>query len=418
MLHQFVRYPQATGRHHNPVLGQQLEHRTAKPTGHPVLFHRQHRTAPGRQGQQFGRVQGADKARVDHRSGNALVRKLLGGFQGRVGQGSDGHDQHVLAIAQQLGLANGNCLDVGIQGNAEATAPRKAHRRRSGIANRRGQKVLEFVLVLGRHHQGIGKVSKIRNVEQPLVGGPIAAHQPSPIQGKGHVQVLKADIVHHLIVGALEERRIDCGNGLHALAGQARRKGHGVLLGDADVVEALGKLALKTVEPGSGRHGGGNGHDAIVLPGQTNQSIGEDSRVGGRRRLGRGELAGIHIETRHPMVFERVGLGGRIPVPLLGQRMDQHRTTALGHHLLGVLEGLQQDFHPVPLNRAHVTKVQGLKEQSGGKENLERLLGLPGPVEHVPGQAAQELLCPALHAAHHGGRHLAREVRGHGAHVR
>ena len=158
-----------------------------------------------------------------------------------------------------------------------------------------------------------------------------------------------------------------------------------MLLGDTHVVEALGKFALKTVESGSRRHGGGNRHDAIVLPSQTNQGIGEDPRVGGGRRFGRGKLAGIHVETRHPMVFERVGLGGRIPVPLLGQRMDQHRATALRHHLLGVLEGLQQDFHPVPLNRAHVTKVQGLKEQSGGEENLERLLGLPGPVEHVPG---------------------------------
>ena len=184
-----------------------------------MFFHRQHSTAPRRQGQQSVRVQRADKARVDHGSGNTLVRKLLGGFQGRVGQGSDGHDQHVLAIAQQLGLANRNRLDVGIQRNAETTAPRKAHRRRSGIANRRSQKVLELVLVLGRHHQGIGKVSKVRNIEQPLVGGPIAAHQPSPIQGKGHVQVLKADIVHHLVVGALEECRIDRGNGLHALGG-------------------------------------------------------------------------------------------------------------------------------------------------------------------------------------------------------
>ena len=98
---------------------------------------------------------------------------------------------------------------------------------------------------------------------------------------------------------------------------------------------------------------------------------------------------------------------------LLREGVDQYRAAAGGHHLLRVLEGLQHNVHAVPLNRTHVAEIQGFEEQAGGEENLQRLLGLPGPMQHVTGQAAQKLLRPTLHAPHHGGGELSREIGRH-----
>ena len=56
-----------------------------------------------------------------------------------------------------------------------------------------------------------------------------------------------------------------------------------------------------------------------------------------------------------------------------------------------------------------VAEAERLEEQAGRDEDLERLLGLVRPVQHVAGQRAEELLRPALHAPHHRRRELARE---------
>ena len=42
-------------------------------------------------------------------------------------------------------------------------------------------------------------------------------------------QALQRDVVHDLVVAALQEGRVDGRDGNHALARQARRKRHGVL---------------------------------------------------------------------------------------------------------------------------------------------------------------------------------------------
>ena len=67
-----------------------------------------------------------------------------------------------------------------------------------------------------------------------------------------------------LVVGALEEGRVDRRHRLHALERQAGREQDGVLLGDAHVVVAVRQLLLKDVESGAGVHGGGDAHHALV----------------------------------------------------------------------------------------------------------------------------------------------------------
>ena len=55
-------------------------------------------------------------------------------------------------------------------------------------------------------------------------------------------------------------------NGLKPSVGEAGGEGHRVLLGDADVEDALGKALCETVEAGARRHCGGDRDDLVVAP--------------------------------------------------------------------------------------------------------------------------------------------------------
>ena len=41
------------------------------------------------------------------------------------------------------------------------------------------------------------------------MGWPVGTHQTGAIYGEAHRQALDRNVVHHLVVGALEERRVD-----------------------------------------------------------------------------------------------------------------------------------------------------------------------------------------------------------------
>jgi hypothetical protein len=61
----------------------------------------------------------------------------------------------------------------------------------------------------------------------------------------------------------------------------------------AHVEVALGKMRPEKIEPGARRHGGGNGHNALVLARQLGHHVRENFRVGGQP--GRLRHAGLRI---------------------------------------------------------------------------------------------------------------------------
>ena len=75
--------------------------------------------------------------------------------------------------------------------------------------------------------------------------GPVGADEPGAVEGKAHGQALDRYVVHDLVVGALQEGRIDHRERLHALDGEPAGEGHRVLLGDAHVEGALGELSCR-----------------------------------------------------------------------------------------------------------------------------------------------------------------------------
>ena len=188
------------------------------------------------------------------------------------------------------------------------------------------------------------------------MGGAVLADHPRPVDGEQHGQVLDGHVVNRLVVGALQEGRVNRDHGAASARGQARGESDGMLLGDADVEVAVGKLLRKANQPRALAHGGGDGDQFGVASRGRASPAPEHLRVarffgvggGGRqRRLGGVEFAD-RMET-HGVVFRR-----QIAFALDG--LDVHE---LG---LGVAESLAQHVDQgdrvVPVDGPDVLQAQ------------------------------------------------------------
>ena len=92
----------------------------------------------------------------------------------------------------------------------------------------------------------LGTAAEIGDVEGARMGRAVSADDSGAVDGEANRETLNRDIVHDLVVGALQERRIDCAKRLEALGGEAGGEGHRMLLGDADIEGAFGKLLART----------------------------------------------------------------------------------------------------------------------------------------------------------------------------
>ena len=127
---------------------------------------------------------------------------------------------------------------------------------------------------------------------------PVRADKTGAIHREAHRQRLDRHVVHDLVVGALQERRIDRGERLHAFGGKTGGERHAMLLGDADIEGALGKLLREQIEARARRHRGRDGDDAIVLLGFRDQRFAEHFLILRRLRGRLALLAGEHVEFR------------------------------------------------------------------------------------------------------------------------
>ena len=147
--------------------------------------------------------------------------------------------------------------------DADAVAARIAQRGRPVVDRHLGRDhVHQFGLVGRRHQHEARQAAEIGDVERAGVGRAVGADQAGAVDREAHRQALDRHVVHDLVVGALQEGRVDRGERLVALGGEAGREGHRVLLGDADVEGALREGLAEHVDAGAGRHRGGDRDDA------------------------------------------------------------------------------------------------------------------------------------------------------------
>ena len=179
-------------------------------------------------------------------------------------------------------------------------------------------------LIGGGHDDKARQVGKKRHVERPRMRRAVGTDQTRPVDGKAYGQALDRHVMHHLIIPALQEGRINRAKRLPPTGGQTRAEGHRVLFGNAHIKGALGEPRAKDVQPGAIGHGGGDGDDLGVHLGLGDQRFGKDLGVG--RRVGGGLflLACHHVKLGAGMATVGRVFRRGIALALLGQHMDEH----------------------------------------------------------------------------------------------
>ena len=89
------------------------------------------------------------------------------------------------------------------------------------MRRRRGDHVHQFGLVRRRHHHHTRQIGHEGHVERPGMRRAIRPDQTGAINRKPHRQPLYRHVMHHLVITALQERRINRAERLHP----ARRQG-------------------------------------------------------------------------------------------------------------------------------------------------------------------------------------------------
>ena len=235
------------------------------------------------------------------------------------------------------------------------------------------QHPLEFRLILGRHHREVGDGSHVADVVLTLVRRSIGTDDAGPIEHEGHRQVLDADVVDELVVGALQEGAVDGHNRPQTFTGHTCRQGDRVLFGDADIHVLLGNSFLQQIQAGSSGHGGGDAHHAAVLFAELDQGLAEHLAVTGRFRfLRRNGLTGAQIKSGLGVVADLICLGIGVTLSFLGDDMNQNGATIT----VGGLEGPHHFADVMAIDRPHVGEAQLFKHGThlGNRETTHAAL--------------------------------------------
>ena len=158
-------------------------------------------------------------------------------------------------------------------------------------------------LVGRRHHDEARQAAEIGDVERARMRRTVGADEPGAVHREAHRQALDRDIVHDLVVGALQEGRIDDGERLVAFGRQAGAERHAVLLGDADIEGTVGEFLAEVIEPGATRHRGRNRHDLGILARFLDEALGEHLGVLRRVRFRLRLHAGDDVELDHAVIL-------------------------------------------------------------------------------------------------------------------
>ena len=219
------------------------------------------------------------------------------------------------------------------------------------------------------------------------MGRPVVAGDTGPVDAEHHRQPVEPDVEVDLVDGAGEERRVDGDHRPEPAHGHARGGGDGVLLGDADVDDALGPSLLERAQAGRPGHGRGDGHQIGPALAQFDHRPGEDlGEAAGSPAWG----SGGHVEAGRVVEAPlAVGLGRAVAPSLLGEDVDDDRPVVLR----GEGEDALHPGHVVAVDRPHVADTEVLEEAGGADDHLPGRG--PDPVD-----AAVEVLPDLGHAPH------------------
>ncbi|MNV13154.1 hypothetical protein D3C71_1037850 [compost metagenome] len=162
-----------------------------------------------------------------------------------------------------------------------------------------------------------------------------------------------------LVVGALEEGRVDRHHRLDAVAGHAGGQGHRVLLGDGHVEVALGVFLAETHQARAFAHRRGDAQQPGFGGGGIAQPVAEDIGIGGLLGAALGDQALVRVERAHGVIADLVAFGALVALALGGHHVQQLQA-------LEALERLQRGHQcrdVVAVDRAGVMETHLLEER-------------------------------------------------------
>ncbi len=314
-------------------------------------------------------VERLGEARVRNRGREPQRGQFVRRLQALAEPRAVGEERDLVALAHDAALADFERPPFRGQRQAHALAARITQRRRAVIIGGLGRDhVDELHLVRRRHQHEPGQAAEIGDVERAGMGRAVGADQPGAIHGEANRQLLQRDVMHHLVIGALQEGGIDRDERLVAFRGQAGGEGHRMLLGNADIETAIGELRGEQVEPGPRRHGGGDGQNLFVLARLLDEAFAEHLGVGGRLRLRLDLRAGRHVELDDAVIFVRRRLGGGIALALLGDDVQQDRTLAIG--VAHVPQHREEVVQVVPVDRTRIIEAELLEQRAAMSDHV------------------------------------------------
>ena len=182
---------------------------------------------------------GDDPARVDDSRADPLRREPFGGLEGDLRHRPDSHDEHVLVrgLPQHVDPVRGAPLGVELGADTALREPDD----RGRVVDRHGLRQLlpKPGGVARRGETDVGHDLQQREVPHAVVARPVGSGDAGPVEHEGDARAMEGDIHHHLVEGAVDERRVDRHDRMQPAEREAGRAGDGVLLGDADVEDAL-----------------------------------------------------------------------------------------------------------------------------------------------------------------------------------
>ncbi|CAM2741064.1 hypothetical protein KOXY103107_00785 [Komagataeibacter xylinus] len=221
------------------------------------------------------------------------------------------------------------------------------------------------------------------------MGRAISANQPGAVNGEAHRQFLQHHVMHHLVIGALQEGGIDGAERAQPFGGHAGGKGHGMLLGNAHVKEAVGIGLGELVQTRAGRHGGGDRDDLVVSRGLADEFLGKHRGVAWRPGRALLLLAGDDIELGDGMILVTRRFGRAVAVAFFRDDMQQHGADILG--IAQVAQDVDKLVHVMPVDGADIIEAEFLEQSAAGHDATRVFIGLLGRALKATGQALGHL---------------------------
>ena len=184
----------------------------------------------------------------------------------------------------------------------------------------------------------------------------IGTDEASAVNGEAYRQILDRDIVHDLVIGALQEGRIYRAEGTHPLRRKSSRKGDGMLFSDADIERAFGMRGREFVDAGAAGHRGGYRANRRVGFRQLSQRFTEHVLISGRTATGALVLlARDHVEFDDAMIFVSRRFCRGIAFSLLRDDMDQHGAFGI---VADIFEDGNELVEIMAVDRANIIKAE------------------------------------------------------------